>query len=86
MNINIRLNKNFTTAFNKMQGEYGEELSKLNGFSDSQLSYTDFIDGFIDTKTVADASIDGNANVGQKDIVTMINEMPKPHQKPNIIR
>ena len=81
MNINIRLNKNFTTAFNKMQGEYGEELSKLNGFSDSQLSYTDFIDGFIDTKTVADASIDGNANVGQKDIVTMINEMPKPHQK-----
>ena len=81
MNINIRLNKNFTTAFNKMQGEYGEELSKLNGFGDSQLSYTDFIDGFIDTKTVADASIDGNANVGQKDIVTLINEMPKPHQK-----
>ena len=81
MNINIRLNKNFTTAFNKMQGEYGEELSKHNGFSDSQLSYADFIDGFIDTKTVADASIDGNANVGQKDIVTMINEMPKPHQK-----
>ena len=81
MNINIRLNKNFTTAFNKMQGEYGEELSKLNGFSDSQLSYTDFIDGFIDTETVADASIDGNANVGQKDIVTLINEMPKPHQK-----
>lgn len=81
MNINIRLNKNFTTAFNKMQGEYGEELSKLNGFCDSQLSYTDFIDGFIDTETVADASIDGNANVGQKDIVTLINEMPKPHQK-----
>lgn len=81
MNINVRLNKNFTTAFNKMQGEYGEELSKLNGFGDSQLSYTDFIDNFVDTETVADASIDGNANVGQKDIVTLINEMPKPHQK-----
>lgn len=81
MNINIKLNKNFTTAFNKMQDLYGEELSKINGFSDEQLSYTDFISNFIDANTVADASIDGNANVGQKDIVTLINEMPKPHQK-----
>ena len=81
MNINVRLNKNFTTAFNKMQAEYGEEFSKLNGFADSQLSYTDFIDNFVDTETVADASVDGNANVGHKDIVTLMNEMPKPHQK-----
>lgn len=81
MDIKIRLNKNFTTAFNKMQAEYGEELSKLNGFSDGQLSHTDFIDNFIDEDTVADASIDGSANVGQKDIVTLIGEMPKPHQK-----
>lgn len=80
-NINIRLNKNFTTAFNKMQEAYGEELSKINGFSDSQLSYTDFIDNFIDSETVADASVDGSSNVGQKDIVSLINEMPKPHQK-----
>ena len=81
MNINVRLNKNFTTAFNRMQAEYGEEFSKLNGFADSQLSYTDFIDNFVDTETVADASVDGNANVGHKDIVTLMNEMPKPHQK-----
>ena len=81
MNVNIKLNKNFTTAFNKMQDTYGEELSKINGFADGQLSYTDFIDNFVDTETVADASVDGNANVGQKDIVTLINEMPKPHQK-----
>lgn len=79
--INVRLNKNFTTAFNKMQNTYGEEFARLNGFSDKQLSYTDFIDNFVDTETVADASIDGNANVGHKDIVTLINEMPKPHQK-----
>ena len=80
-NINIRLNKNFTTAYNKMQEAYGEEMAKINGFSDGQLSYTDFIDNFVDTETVADASVDGNANVGQKDIVTLVNEMPKPHQK-----
>lgn len=81
MNINVRLNKNFTTAFNKMQETYGEEFAKLNGFADSQISYTDFIDNFVDTDTVADASVDGNANVGHKDIVTLMNEMPKPHQK-----
>ena len=81
MNINIKLAKNFTTAYNKMQTEFGEEFARLNGFSDGQLSYTDFIDNFIDSETVADASVDGSANVGQKDIVSLINEMPKPHQK-----
>ena len=81
MEINIRLNKNFTTQFNKLLTEYGTEMAALNGLSDEQLSYTDFIDNFVDKQTVADASIDGNANVGHKDIVTLINEMPKPHQK-----
>lgn len=81
MNINIELKRNFVNAYNKMQNDYGEEMAKINGFSAGQLSYTDFIDNFIDSDTVADASVDGNANVGQKDIVTLINEMPKPHQK-----
>ena len=81
MEINIKLNKNFTTAFNKMLNEYGVEMAKLNGFSDEQLSYTDFIDNFVDETTVADASIDGNSNVSHKDIVTLEKEMPKPHEK-----
>lgn len=81
MNINIRLNKNFTTQFNKMLSEYGEEFARLNGFADDQLSFTDFIDNFIDAETVADASIDGNANVGNKDMRTLMNEMPKSHRK-----
>ena len=81
MDINVRLNKNFTTAFNKMKAKYGEEFERLNGFSDGQLSYTDFIDNFIDSETVADASVDGNANVGSKDMRTLMNEMPKPHRK-----
>lgn len=81
MNINIELNRNFVNAYNRLQNDCGEEMAALNGFSGRQLSYTDFIDNFIDSDTVADASVDGNANVGQKDIVTLINEMPKPHQK-----
>lgn len=81
MNINIELKRNFVNAYNALQNEYGEEMAAVNGFSPGQLSYTDFIDNFVDTDTVADASVDGNANVGQKDIVTLMNEMPKPHQK-----
>lgn len=81
MEINIKLNKNFATAFNKMLNEYGEDMARLNGFSDEQLSYTDFIDNFVDKQTVADASIDGNANVGTKDICSLTAEMSKPHSK-----
>lgn len=32
--INVRLNKNFTTQFNKLQAEYGEEFARLNGLGD----------------------------------------------------
>lgn len=81
MNINVRLDKNFTTQYNKLQDEYGTYIARLNGFDDGQLSYTDFIDNFIDESTVADSSIDGNSNVRRKDIVTLLTEMPKPHRK-----
>ena len=81
MDINIKLDKNFTTQFNKLMNDHGAEMAKLNGFSDEQLSYTDFIDNFVDKQTVADASIDGNANVGTKDICSLTAEMSKPHSK-----
>ena len=81
MNINIKLNKNFTTQYNRLQEEFGTDIAKINGFDDGQLSYTDFIDNFVDQSTVADASIDGNSNVSHKDIVTLEKEMPKPHEK-----
>lgn len=71
MRINIRTLKNFTTQYNKLQAEFGTEIARLNGFDDNQLSYTDFIDNFIDETTVADSSIDGNSNVSHKDIVTL---------------
>ena len=81
MDVKVRLNKNFQTAYNRMAETYGEEMAYLNGFGDKQLSYTDFIDNFIDKDTVADASVDGNSNVGNKDMRTLMNEMPKPHRK-----
>ena len=81
MNINIRLSKNFTSRINKLNEEYGEEFARLNGLSDGELSLTDFIDNFIDTETVADASIDSSSNVSTKHMNTLLNEMPKPQRK-----
>lgn len=81
MLINLKLNKNFTTAFNKLSAEYGTELVELNGFSEEQLSWTDFLDNFVSKETVADATIDGNANIGTKDICSLEAEMSKPHSK-----
>ena len=81
MNINVRLSKNFTSRINKLNEEYGEEFARLNGLSDGELSLTDFIDNFVDTETVADASIDSSSNVSTKYMNTLLNEMPKPLRK-----
>ena len=79
--INVKLKKNFTTQLNKLNEKYGEEFARLNGLSDDELSFTDFIDNFIDTETVADVSIDSSSNVSRKYMNTLMNEMPKPHRK-----
>ena len=82
MKFNIdSLDRSFVIEYNRLQNAYPERLSELNGFGDKQLNYTDFIDNFVDEQTIADASIDGNANVAHKDIVSLINEMSKPHSK-----
>lgn len=81
MKINVKLDKDFTREFYDLYYQHGASLAALNGFGESQLDYTDFIDNFVDEDTVADASIDGNANVGHKDIVSLENEMSKPHSK-----
>lgn len=80
MNIPIKMNKDFEKAFQTVDDKYGEDLELLNGFHDSQLNFSDFIDGFVD-KNVADATIDGNANASHKDIRSMINEKGKSEDK-----
>ena len=81
MQINVKLDNNFTKTFYALKRTYGESLARLNGLGENQLNFTDFIDNFIDHTTVADASIDGNANVNHKDVVSLENEMTKPHSK-----
>lgn len=80
MNINIKLGKNFTTQYNKMIEKYGEEFELLNGFHDTQMNYTDFIDNF--TKdNISEVTIDANANANRKDICSLNAEKSKSHDK-----
>lgn len=81
MNLSVDLNKDFERFFDKLKEEYGDDFLQLNGLNDEKLSFTNFLDTFIDSKTVADASVDGSSNVGQKDIVTLRSEMGKPQEK-----
>lgn len=78
--IKLKTNKNFTTALNKYIEFYGEDFEILNGFHDSQMNFSDFIDGFID-KNVADVTIDANANASSKDIRSLLSEKGKSHDK-----
>ena len=80
MKINIKCNRDFETKLNELQAKYGEDFEILNGWHDSQLNFSDFIDGFID-KNVADATIDGNANAHHKDICSLKGEKGKSEDK-----
>ena len=80
MDIKIKTSKNFTTSFNKIVDQYGEDFEYLNGFHENQMNFSDFIDGFID-KNVADVTIDANANASTKDIRSLLSEKGKSHDK-----
>ena len=45
------------------------------------MDYTQYIQNFIDSDNVANATIDPNANQSTKDVRSLLDEMSKPHQK-----
>lgn len=81
MDIKLKLNKNFVACLNKLEEKYGENFERINGFHNVNLNFTDFIDNFVDSKNVADVTIDSNANSSTKDINTLKSDMMKPHLK-----
>lgn len=80
MNVPIKMNRDFEKAMAALNDKYGEDFEFLNGFHETQLNFSDFIDGFID-KNVADVTIDANANASNKDIRSLLNEKGKSHDK-----
>lgn len=80
MNIPIKMTKDFEKSLISLSDKYGEDFEYLNGFHESQLNFSDFIDGFVD-KNVADVTIDANANASNKDIRSLLTEKGKSHDK-----
>ena len=80
MNIPLKMNRDFEKAMQSMLEKYGEDFEYLNGFHETQLNFSDFIDSFVDKK-VADVTIDANANASNKDIRSLINEKGKSLDK-----
>ena len=55
MNIPLKMNRDFEKAMAVLNEKYGEDFEFLNGFHETQLNFSDFIDGFID-RNVADVT------------------------------
>lgn len=81
MEIQIRLNKDFERCFEELKKKYGEDFEYINGVHPSQLDYSEFIDNFVDKDTLADSSIDPNANANHKDIRSFMTEKGKSEDK-----
>ena len=81
MEINIKLNKDFERCLEDLKKKYGEDFEFINGVHPSQLDYSEFINNFVRKDTLADVSIDPNANANHRDIRSFMSEKGKSADK-----
>ena len=81
MEISLKLSKDFERCLEDLKKKYGEDFEYLNGVHPSQLDYSEFLDKFVAQDTMADATIDPNANASHKDIRSFITEKGKSEDK-----
>ena len=81
MEIQLRLSKDFERCLEDLKKKYGEDFEYINGLHPSQLDFSEFIDKFVDKDTLADATIDPNANANHKDIRSFMTEKAKSEDK-----
>lgn len=79
--IEITLDEDFKTQFQRLKKKYGEPMFELEGLSKESLNITNFFDKFMNSDNVANASIDDNSNVSEKNISIMLSESRKPYNK-----
>ena len=73
----------FQDLLDRLEKKYGTEMFELEGIARKNLDIAAFTNKFLETKTTADVSIDGNANVDDMSILSWNYEMPKPLAKLN---
>lgn len=81
MDITLKLTKDFERCLEDLKKKYGEDFEYINGLHPSQLDFSDFLDKFVAHDTMADATIDPNANASHKDIRSFMTEKGKSEDK-----
>lgn len=81
MEIQLKLSKDFERYLEELKKKYGEDFEYINGLHPSQLDFSEFIDSFVGHSTLADASIDPNANANHRDIRSFMTEKGKSEDK-----
>lgn len=77
----LKLNKDFERALDALRIEFGEDFEYINGCHPSQIDYSEFLSHFVKNKTLADSTIDPNANAYHRDIRSFMTEKGKPLDK-----
>ena len=81
MDIQLKLSRDFERCLDDLKKKYGEDFEFINGIHPTQLDFSEFIDNFVDKDTLADSSIDPNANANHKDIRSFMTEKGKSEDK-----
>lgn len=81
MDISLRVTKDFERCLEDLKKKYGEDFEYINGLHPSQLDFSEFLDNFVKQDTMADATIDPNANAKHKDIRSFMTEKGKSEDK-----
>ena len=81
MQIQLKLNEDFERFLDELRIKYGTDFEYINGLHPSQQDSTSFLAAFTGADTLADASIDPNANANHKDIRSFMTEKAKSEDK-----
>lgn len=81
MNIEIKLNKDFESHLDYLKNKYGEDFEYINGLHPSQQDCSEFLSTFVGNDTLADTTIDPNANANHRDIRSFMTEKGKSQDK-----
>lgn len=81
MEINLRLTKDFERCLEDLEKKYGEDFEYINGVHPNQLDFSEFLEHFVEHDTMADTTIDPNANANHKDIRSFMTEKGKSEDK-----
>lgn len=81
MDITLKLSKDFERCLEDLKKKYGEDFEYINGLHPNQLDFSEFLVKFVAEDTMADATIDPNANARHKDIRSFMTEKGKSEDK-----